>query len=83
MIEMHFPTKPPSMVCYCPVTNEYLHVHIGGRTLIDTERGIVRKDWLEQLINFVLFNGYNVESRSGTPAFVRGLASQGHLSIKK
>jgi hypothetical protein len=83
MIEIHLPTKPPSRIDYCPASNEVLLVHIGGRLLLDTNSGVVRKGWMKQLINFVVENEYNVESHGGTPVFVRGLASQGRLSIRK
>jgi hypothetical protein len=83
MISMYLATKPPSRVDYCPVTTDFLLVNIFGRTILDTSRGFVKKGWLKQLINFVIENSYNVESKGGTPAFVRGLASQGHLRILK
>jgi hypothetical protein len=82
MISVYFPTKPPSNINYCPVSNEFAMVHIGGQTLIDTERGITRKGWMKQLINFIIENGYNVEGSGGTPAFVRGLAKNGHLNLR-
>jgi hypothetical protein len=81
MIEIYFP--PAARVDYCPVKNEIHMAHVDGKCLIDASRDFARKGWLKQLINFVIENGYNVDSGSGIPAFVRGLARNGHLSISR
>jgi hypothetical protein len=65
------------------VKNEIHRAHVDGKCLIDASRDFARKGWLKELINFVIENGLNIDTGSGIPAFVRGMASQGHLSLRK
>jgi hypothetical protein len=70
-------------VNYCPIKNEIQRFQIGDEILLDRKLGISRKGWLKRLIIFVVENGYNVDSGSGIPAFVKGLALRGHLSLSR